>query len=211
MKEHTVTPLGARKSLWGEGPVWWDERLLYVDIEGHRLVRLDPETGVETVWDVGERIGCVVPRTTGGYVYAGDAGINTFNPATGEKANLADPEAAKRPDNRFNDGKCDPAGRFWAGTISTVKKTGDAALYMLETDGTLVTKIHHLTNSNGICWSRDAKTMYHIDTPTKKVLAYDFSLATGEITNPKEVVNTAAAGLDGSPDGMTLDAENRLW
>lgn len=137
----TIQPIGGRVSQWGEGPIFFEDYLLYVDIEGHTLIRLNPETGSEETWEMGERIGTVVPVKTGGFLCAGDSGIYTFDPNTGERKKLADPEAEKRPDNRFNDGKCDPSGRFWAGTISTVKKTGDANLYMLDGQGKLSLKV----------------------------------------------------------------------
>ena len=211
MPDITIQTIGKRVSKWGEGPIFWQDHLLYVDIEDHKLVRLNPETGEESVWDVGERIGTVVPFGSGGYLYAGDTGINTFDPITGYKINLADPEAEKRPDNRFNDGKCDPSGRFWAGTISTVKKTGDAALYMLDAQGSLHRKVEQVTNSNGICWSLDATKMYYIDTPTRKVRAYDYDDASGEIGSSEVALDTEDKGYDSSPDGMTIDSEGNLW
>jgi sugar lactone lactonase YvrE len=211
MDELTITSIGTRTSKWGEGPIWWNNQLIYVDINGHTLVCLNPETGEETSWDIGERIGTVVPRSSGGYLYAGDTGINTFDPVSGEKQNLADPEADKRPNNRFNDGKCDPAGRFWAGTISLVKEEGSAALYCLETNGALSVKIDQVTNSNGICWSADAQTMYYIDTPTQQISAYDFDNNTGNISNHRTIVDTNAKGFASSPDGMTIDANGNLW
>jgi len=211
MPDITIQTIGKRVSKWGEGPIFWQDHLLYVDIEDHKLVRLNPETGEESVWDVGERIGTVVPFGSGGYLYAGDTGINTFDPVTGDKINLADPEAEKRPDNRFNDGKCDPSGRFWAGTISTVKKTGDAALYMLDAQGSLHRKVEQVTNSNGICWSLDATKMYYIDTPTRKVRAYDYDDASGEIGSYEVALDTEDKGYDSSPDGMTIDSEGNLW
>jgi sugar lactone lactonase YvrE len=211
MPDITIQTIGKRVSKWGEGPIFWQDHLLYVDIEDHKLVRLNPETGEESVWDVGERIGTVVPFGSGGYLYAGDTGINTFDPVTGDKINLADPEAEKRPNNRFNDGKCDPSGRFWAGTISTVKKTGDAALYMLDAQGSLHRKVEQVTNSNGICWSLDATKMYYIDTPTRKVRAYDYDDASGEIGSSEVALDTEDKGYDSSPDGMTIDSEGNLW
>ena len=211
MADLSINTIGERASTWGEGPVYWEDLLLYVDIEDHKLVRLDPETGEETIWDVGERIGTVVPRISGGYLCAGDTGIYTLDPETGEKVNLADPEPDKRDTNRFNDGKCDPAGRFWAGTISMVKNTGDAALYMLDATGTLSLKVPQVTNSNGICWSLDATKMYYIDTPTKQVRVYDYENASGEIGPPEILVDTEAKGYDSSPDGMTIDSNGNLW
>ena len=137
MSTLSIKTIGTHISKWGEGPIWWNDRFIYVDIRAHKLITLNPENGEEQIYEMGERIGTVVPRSGGGFLCAGDSGIYSFNPKTGDTQNLADPEADKRPDNRFNDGKCDPAGRFWAGTISLVKNTGDAALYMLDTDGAL--------------------------------------------------------------------------
>ena len=211
MSPLSIQTIGTRISKWGEGPIWWNDRLLYVDIESHTLISLDPETGNEATWGVGERIGTVVPRASGGVLYAGDSGIFALDLSTGAKQALADPEAAKRATNRFNDGKCDPAGRFWAGTISLVKNIGDAALYMLDTDGALHLKVDEVTNSNGICWNADATTMYYIDTMTKQIRAYDFDNERGTIGNASIAVDTAAHGYDSSPDGMTIDADGNLW
>lgn len=204
--------IGKQVSQWGEGPIWSGKHLFYVDIEGKKLIRLDPVSEKETVWEIGERIGTVVPTEDPDIViYAGDTGYVRFDLKTSQKKPLADPEAELRGKNRFNDGKCDPAGRFWAGTISTVKDKGTANLYCLDTDGSLTLKVPGLTNSNGICWSIDAQTMYHIDTPTQLVNAYEYDLATGTIGEPRIVVDTAAHGYASSPDGMTIDADGMLW
>ena len=207
----SITPIGSQISKWGEGPIFWQDHLLYVDIEGHALIRLNVKTGEEKVWEMGERIGTVVPRQSGGFLCAGDSGIFSFDPNTGEKKNLADPEGDKRPDNRFNDGKCDPSGRFWAGTISTVKKSGDANLYMLDVQGNLFQRVNGVTNSNGICWNQRADTMYYIDTPTKEVWCYPFDNSTGGIGEKQVIINTEEVDLAGSPDGMTIDGEGMLW
>ncbi len=209
--ETTTRTIGSRVSQWGEGPIFHEGRLLYVDIEGHALVRLAPETGAEETWELGERIGTVVPRTGGGFLCAGDSGVYTVDAESGKLTVLADPEADKRPDNRFNDGKCDPTGRFWAGTISTVKKTGDANLYMFDQEGNLSLRIPGVTNSNGICWNAAATVMYYVDTPTKKIRAYPYENDTGAIGEPALVVDTEEAGFAGSPDGMTIDSEGKLW
>lgn len=211
MSEYTIQPIGQRVSKWGEGPIWWNNTLLYVDIEGHALVQLNPLSGEERTWDVGERIGTVVPCLDGNYLYAGDTGIVHFNPKTGEKKPIADPEAALRGTNRFNDGKCDPVGRFWAGTISLTKAPGTANLYCLDTDRSLLLKIPGVTNSNGICWSSDAATLYYIDTPTRQIRAYDYDPGTGNISAGRVVIDTAAHGYDSSPDGMTIDAAGKIW
>ena len=201
-----IEPVGNVRCQWGEGPIWWQEALYFVDIEGHRVHRYDPADGSEKSWDVGQRVGTVVPRESGGLVIAGDHGLLFLDEETGHLTAIADPEADK-PDNRFNDGKCSPDGRFFAGTISLVKKTGDARLYRLDPDLTLHEAFGPVTNSNGIVWSADGKTVYYIDTPRKEVLAFDYE--DGHLRNLRSVVSTAH--FDASPDGMTLDAEGNLW
>ena len=204
--------IGKQISQWGEGPIWWGNSLFYVDIAGNKLLRLNPETSEESIWDVGERIGTIVPcKNDDEVIYAGDTGYVRFNLKTGSKTALADPEASMRGKNRFNDGKCDPAGRFWAGTISMVKDTGSANLYCLDTDGSLSLKVSGVTNSNGICWSADATKMFYIDTPTQNIRAYDYDIESGAISNARVVVDTVAHGYNSSPDGMTIDADGMLW
>lgn len=212
MSDISIQTIGNRVSKWGEGPVWWKDSLLYVDIEGHSIIRFYPDTGTEQITDVGERIGTVVPTADDSQViYAGDNGIVRLDLKSGQKTSLADPEPELRGTNRFNDGKCDPAGRFWGGTISTIKDTGTANLYCLDTDGSLSSRITEVTNSNGICWSLDASTMYYIDTPTKQVRAYDYVAESGEISSARVVIDTDALGYCSSPDGMTIDSEGMLW
>ncbi|MES2439593.1 MAG: SMP-30/gluconolactonase/LRE family protein [Verrucomicrobiota bacterium] len=202
----TIEPISNISSQWGEGPVWWRGALYFVDIEGHRVHRYDPADGSEKSWKVGQRVGTVVPRESGGLVIAGDHGLLFLDEETGALTPIADPEPDK-PDNRFNDGKCSPDGRFFAGTISLVKKTGDARLYRLDPDLSLHEAFGPVTNSNGIAWSADGETVFYIDTPRKEVLAFDYD--DGHLRNMRSVVSTEH--LDSSPDGMAIDTEGNLW
>lgn len=197
---------GTKKAQWGEGAVWWRGALYYVDIEGHLVHRFDPASGEEKSWDVGQRVGMVVPRLDGGLVIGGDDGLYFLDEETGALTAIVDPEPDKA-NNRFNDGKCSPDGRFFAGTISLVKKEGDAKLYRLDPDLSLHEAYAPVTNSNGIAWSADGKTCYYIDTPSKEIKAFDY--ADGELTNLRAVVSTKHH--ESSPDGMTIDAEGNLW
>jgi len=199
--------IGTYRSKWGEGPLFHRDVLLYVDIEGHRVISYDPSDRSETIVEVGERVGTVVPREQGGLVIAGDTGFR-FLDTDGNLTDIADPE----PDiaaNRFNDGKCDPSGRFWAGTISTTKETGTANLYRLDTDLSVSRQVTGVTNSNGICWTDDRQTMYYIDTPRKSVLAFDYDDATGDVTNARMAIDTQ--NFEGAPDGMAMDVQGNLW
>lgn len=121
---------------------------------------------------------------------------------------MAAPEA-DIPDNRFNDGKCDPAGRFWAGTMSTVGDKNAGALYRYDADSSIHKMVENVSISNGIVWSLDKTKMYYVDTPTQKVMVYDYNNLTGEISNAKVAVEIP--NEMGSPDGMTIDAEGNLW
>jgi sugar lactone lactonase YvrE len=199
--------VGTHVSQWGEGPIWHGEHLYYVDIEAHKILRFHPPTGEEKIWDVGQRVGTVVPRASGGLVWCGDHGFYFLDEETGISTPIADPEP-NLPDNRFNDGKCDPAGRFWAGTIC-LKKRPEAALYCLHPDLSVEQKFAPVTNSNGIVWSSDSKTLYYIDTPSKKVRAFDFDVATSGISNERVIWDTSADSS--SPDGMAIDNHDRLW
>jgi sugar lactone lactonase YvrE len=201
-----IHPVGTVRARWGEGAVWWNDALYYVDIETHQVHRYEPATGAEHSWNVGQRVGTVVPRESGGLVIAGDHGLYFLDEESGELTPIADPEPDK-PDNRFNDGKCSPDGRFFAGTISLVKKTGDAKLYRLDPDLTLHEAFGPVTNSNGIVWSNDGKTVYYIDTPRREILGFDYQ--DGHLRNLRSVASTEA--IDASPDGMTIDADGRLW
>ena len=201
--------LNAKAEL-GEGPVW-DHRaqaLWWVDINGHAVHRFDPDTGADTAHDVGEMVGAVVPRVRGGLVMATQSGFHTFEPDTGARDFLGHPEA-HLANNRFNDGKCDPAGRFWAGTLAMDGVQGGAALYCLGVDGGITQYLPSVTVSNGLAWSGDRKTMYYIDTMAQCVFAFDYDLDTGNIGNQRAVVSVERT--DGFPDGMAIDSEDKLW
>lgn len=199
-------PVGSIRCQWGEGPIWHQDHLYYVDIEGHQVHRFNPQTGEQKSWEVGERVGTVVPRKSGGLVIAGDKGFSFLDEVSGELTPIADPES-DIADNRFNDGKCSPDGRFFAGSISLTKKQGSAKLYRLDPDLSVHEAYGPVTNSNGIAWSADGKTCYYIDTPRKEVLAFDYQ--DGKLLNMRSLLHTSH--IDASPDGMTIDSEGHLW
>jgi sugar lactone lactonase YvrE len=197
-------------STLGEGPTWdhRSKKLIWLDVLGKRIHTLEPTKGEVRTITIEQKVGAAVPRVQGGLVLALENGFHTLDLETEQLTKLIDPEK-DMPGNRFNDGKCDEIGRFWAGTMDMEEKNPSGSLYCLETDGTVHKIVEGVFVSNGIGWSPDNQTMYYIDSPTKKVKAFDYSLERGEITNPRIAV-TIPEG-EGFPDGMTVDSEGMLW
>jgi sugar lactone lactonase YvrE len=198
------------KATLGESP-WWnaEEQLLYwVDIEEHSLHVTNPSSGLDNEINLGQRIGAVVGRASGGCLLAMQNGFYSFDFDSKDLRLIDDPEH-HLPENRFNDGKCDPAGRFWAGTMSMNGGAVRGSLYCLDTDLTVSRMIECVSCSNGLAWSPDEATMYFIDTPTRQVAAYDYQKVTGLIANRRVVIETPS--FLGYPDGMSADQEGMLW
>jgi sugar lactone lactonase YvrE len=193
----------------GEGPVWDDarERLLWVDILAGRLHTCDPVTGNDAWRDVGQPLGAVALRARGGLVLAVRDGFALLEPS-GELRLVAEVEA-DGPANRMNDGACDRAGRFWAGTMAFEAVPGAGSLYRLDPDLRVTKVLGDVTISNGLGWSPDDRTMYYVDSPTQTIDAFDYDAATGAIEN-RRALATVADEL-GFADGLTVDAEGFLW
>ncbi|NIP86316.1 MAG: SMP-30/gluconolactonase/LRE family protein [Planctomycetales bacterium] len=195
----------------GEGP-WWDvarQQLWWVDIERGRLHSFDPTTGSDQTYEIGQRVGTVVGRQRGGLMLAVEQGFAAYDPDSQTLTVIHDPES-HLPANRFNDGKCDPAGRFWAGTMDmSSQRRPSGALYSLDSEGNVAKHLDQVRVSNGIVWTADTRTMYYIDTHTLRVDAFDFDNRTGQISNRRPAVEIPADR--GKPDGMAIDADDNLW
>ncbi|HEY2495221.1 MAG TPA: SMP-30/gluconolactonase/LRE family protein [Paenibacillus sp.] len=198
------------KAILGEGPSWdaIHHRLLWVDIEGHQLHIHYPDNGRNEVYNVGERIGAVVPYLEDEVIVALYTGFHKFQLSTGILTLISNPEE-HLPNNRFNDGKCDPEGRFWAGTMSLDGSRATGFLYCLDHDLTVRTVLEGVSTSNGLAWSVDGTCMYYIDTPTRQVDILDYNQNTGSVSN-RRVAFKLPEGA-GYPDGMTMDAEGMVW
>lgn len=194
----------------GEGPCWHQEEqvLYWVDILGKAVHRYDPETGQDQQWDVGQLVGTVVPRASGGLLVALENGLADFDPQSGKLQHwdvLDDHQEI-----RFNDGKCDPQGRLWVGSMDHVQEArAMGRLYRIDHDGSVHVMEEDITISNGLAWSPDNTQMYYIDSPTRQVCAYDFDAASGDISNRRTVITLT--GDQGYPDGMTIDTEGMIW
>jgi sugar lactone lactonase YvrE len=197
------------KALLGEGAIWHpvENKLYWIDIEGKALHIYDPAIQEDKQHTVEERIGTVVPVQLGGVLVALQNGIYKMDTNTGHLKFIVNP----LPDvnMRFNDGKCDPSGRFWVGSMALDSRKKGATLYRMDEDNRIYTMLDSVTISNGIVWTADKKTMYYNDTPTLTIQAFDYNNKTGEISN-RRVAVTIPEGM-GSPDGMTIDAEGKLW
>jgi sugar lactone lactonase YvrE len=193
----------------GEGCVWDGRlrRLYLIDINGRKIAWLDSD-GTTTVRDLDGTPGTVVLTTDPDQlVLALDTGLAVYELSTGAVRLMAPyPEG---PDTRFNDGKCDPAGRLWVGTMSREGAHGAGTLYRFRPGGQADPQVPGVTVSNGLCWSRDGLTMFYIDSATREVHAFDFEPTSGTLSGRRTVVTIPPDR--GYPDGMTIDSEDRLW
>ncbi|MDR3182548.1 MAG: SMP-30/gluconolactonase/LRE family protein [Planctomycetaceae bacterium] len=206
----------------GEGPVWDNEsgRLFFLDITKKQLHRFNPngcsDNTADEVFALETLTGCAAPCRSGNWLIAAQNGIQEVQLLSGSGhcqvkilRTLTHPEVADA-DNRYNDGKCSPEGRFWFGSLNMNHEKHRAALYCW--DGTQCrTVLSGATNSNGLGWSPGGHTFYWIDTPTRQVEAFDYNTQDGTLSNRRTVIRFADDLSWGRPDGMTVDAAGNLW
>jgi sugar lactone lactonase YvrE len=200
---------GCPFSTLGEGVMWHPtEKVLYwVDITPGILHRFDPKTGQTKLWPMGAMIGTVVPASPEGLVVALETGIFHFT-AHETLVRLYDFPEMPEMGNRFNDGKCDPSGRLWIGTMNKQVQPHAGSLYCFDGKN-LIPKLADLTIPNGMAWSADKSKFYFIDTVDYEIVCFDFDNQTGIISNSKRVIEVPPEM--GVPDGMTIDREDKLW
>ena len=196
------------KAVLGEGPVWVEpeQALYWLDIKGRRIFRLD-SGGAVTQWETPLRVGSIAPRRSGGFVGGTEQGFVEIDLEAKRFEIFASPES-HLPDNRFNDGKTDPNGRFWAGSMDDSERQESGALYRLEADRSwsLVDDGYKVTNGPAFDPSRGR--MYHNDSARQLIYAFDIS-PEGEVGDRRLFASFGAG--DGYPDGMTVDSEGCLW
>jgi len=212
-----IQALPVAPSLLGESPCWHPaEQVLYwCDIPGRLLNRFDPATGVHQAWPFEVEPASCAPLQSGGLLLAMRDGLWRFDPASGERTCLADaPYDTKAL--RFNDGKADPQGRFWVGTIDEARAP-NAALYCLDS-GDLRRVADGITVSNGLGWSPDGATLYWSDTKAHTVYAFDFDPEDGSLSRQRvfaqftpRAEGQALDDYGGRPDGAAVDAEGAYW
>lgn len=194
----------------GEGPIWHQGKLFWVDIEKRRLHIYHPKDGQKESFHLPEKIGTVVPRKSGGLVLALQSGFALFDPSNERLTPLPNPPAETMA-GRFNDGKCDPQGRLWAGTMASENGVARGSLYRLDPDFQCQVIQTGVGCSNGLAWSQDQTTFYYIDSFKNRIEAYDFDPDAGAIDNLRIVADTPNGTNVPVYDGMTIDSEGRLW
>jgi sugar lactone lactonase YvrE len=202
--------------LVGESAIWHEveSALYWVDIEGYTVNRLHAASGKFTSWKMGSNPSALAIDDNNFLVVATRHGLLRLNTTDGSEKPIADApyDPAKV---RFNDGRVDPKGRFWIGTMYEPRDQPAAEMYVLDKDQLRRAWSGGMTNSNGLAWSLDGRTMFHADTTTHRIDCYDFDPATGEQSNRRTIVifpsDKSAADYGGRPDGATIDSEGMYW
>lgn len=192
----------------GEGPLWHpDERALFwLDIPPGRVYRYDPVTGENTlVYEHDGPVGGMTIQEDGGFLLFGAAG-RIVQWLAGEIKTVVDEIPAER-ETRFNDVIADPAGRVYCGTMP--KPDGMAALYRLDTDGSIHLVYDDIAQSNGMGFTADERSMFLTDTRFRAIYRMDYDKATGELDNRRAIIRTPQD--NGAPDGMAVDADDTIW
>lgn len=201
------------KSKVGEGALWDPKAhcLWWVDIPVGKIYRYTPEAGTNEVFDFGEPVGCLAVRASGGLVLAVKTGFYFYDPETGTRQAISDPEA-DLPANRFNDGGPDRQGRFWGGTMHEgPPPTKSGSFYRLDPDGSVTKSMTGFYTTNGMAFSPDGRLMYVSDSnkDVRTIWVHDYNIATGTPSNRRVFFDTRKVA--GRPDGGTVDAEGFYW
>lgn len=199
-------------AILGESPLWEErEQVLYwVNITAGEIHRFDPATGKNTTHTLDTKVSSLVRRASGGLVVTLRKNFAFFDPATGALETL-DAVEAGQPENRFNDGKVDRQGRYWAGTMNEVHiGRPEGALYRFDAPGSFSRQVSDVIISNGTGWSPDGRTMYYTDTLRYSVDAFDFEPESGTLSNRRPFLQVEPESK-GLLDGLTVDAEGFVW
>jgi sugar lactone lactonase YvrE len=201
--------VGELRAALGEGPLWdvRAQRLWWVDPMEGRLYRTAP-TGETQRWKISPEPTAVCLTERGDLLLAVRSGFARFNPSTGSLRALASVGTAARAE-RMNDGGCDPAGRFWAGSMAEDLTPGGGALYRLDCDLRLERVLDGIGLSNGIGWSPDGRTLYYTDSFTYRIDQLDFDAHSGALSNRRPFAVLERS--EGLPDGLSVDAEGGVW
>jgi sugar lactone lactonase YvrE len=204
----SMEPILAARARLGECPVWDPDRaeLDWVDVYNHRVHQFDPSNGTDRWFDTGDAVTALALAGSDRLLLALRDRLAFLHLHSGVVETLCTidfPHAG----TRLNDGKCDPQGRFWVGSMS--EQPGEATLFRYDVDGSLKVMETGLTISNGLGWSPDGTTFYLTDSPRRRIYAYRFDGDTGSISDRRVLVQLDEVGVE--PDGLTVDRRGHLW
>jgi sugar lactone lactonase YvrE len=193
----------------GEGPTWDAAQgcLVWVDIMAGALHLTEASGATRRTHTVGEHLGAALPAEGGGWLLATRSGFSTLSDGGDLRPLL--PVHGERPDLRFNDAKCDPRGRAWAGSMAYESTPGAGALYRLDHGPTATVVLDGVTVGNGLGWSPDRREMYYVDSPTQTLRAFTYDDDTGGLGSPRVVATIPAD--EGTPDGLCVDDDGCIW
>lgn len=203
-------PAAPARSRLGECPLWCERsrRLWWVDVLTPRLWSLDPETGICRSHPVrGRRLGSIALGEAGGLLLACDDGLHAYDPGTGRQDFLVDPEPGA-DGRRKNDGRVDPYGNFWVGTLREADYAPVGALYRIRPARSVSREAEGLAIPNGLAFDRERRRLYYADTRAYTIWACDQDPETGDISSRRVFATTAAPAR---PDGSCVDAEGCVW
>lgn len=197
-------------AILGEGPLWVAEEqaIYWVDIVAKQVHRFGTVDGSKKSWQFDFEVTSLVQRESGGWLATVRDGFVFFDLETGSITPIEMPET-HLPDNRFNDGKVDAQGRFWAGTMDEGEAEQSGTLYRLDPDMSMKVVDGDYIIANGPAFSPDGKVLYHNDTTKRCIYAYDLN-ADGSVSNKRVLVQFGDKS-EGSPDGLTVDVNGDLW
>lgn len=206
---HAIERIGGQSDVLGEGPTWCarEQALYWVSIRLPAVRRYRPGDGRIDTWAMPEAVGSLALCEKGGLIVALRSSLCHFDPPSGTITRLAAPEAHLEH-HRFNDGKCDRQGRFWAGTMHDITRDPVGSLYRLDSSGNCKAMLGGIHIPNSLAWSADGRKMYFADSPTRTIFVHEFDPVTGELGAKREFVRVAEPGI---PDGAAMDADDHLW
>jgi sugar lactone lactonase YvrE len=214
MSTENCQPILNDRMQLGECPIWHpQESMLYwIDIDGRAVHCFHPKTETHQHWPMPSEPGCIALHADGGLLVAMRSGLSLLDTESGQLTHMTD--APYDPaTTRFNDGRCDAAGRLWVGTIYEPRDRADAALFCIEHD-VLRDSGKRATVSNGVAFSPENRTLYHSDTTSHQIRAYTFDLATASLGDARIVKNFSTDKNNhygGRPDGGAVDSEGAYW
>jgi sugar lactone lactonase YvrE len=206
--KHRVQCVADVRANVGEGPVWVpsEQALYWVDNKGRTIFCRD-ESGEVRTFETPFEICCLAPRASGGFIAGTDRGLAAIDPHAGRYDVLENPES-DISGNRFNDGKTDPWGRFWSGTMDNAEKAATGSLYRFDADLSWMKMDSGYLVTNGPAFDRQRLRMYHTDSAAKIIYVFDLT-DSGALSDRREFCSFGQQ--DGSPDGMTVDRDGHLW